>query len=273
MNTIYYQYLLLQLLFLEANPLGLTLVGVKMTQNMVREAAKGYLGTLLAEISNTGYTSAALTRFFMDTRTLHLWVLSASGPEEFLIRALQYASLETTVFSFGSLGKGSASVALGTLRTLAADNLALVIAHNATRIKNVLKLENHLIQLAAHCGHVGKEKCLELLIKIRGGEQNLSPEMISTFKIQLVDRYNAQFVDHGRVIINNVFREHTTRRYLDCCMQKRYALIASKSATTKIIIQNFNPITLGTFICWSWSLGCLGLEPRTNKLKVYYSTD
>lgn len=203
---------------------------------MLKQAGKGYLGTLFAEISNTGYSGIAMTRFFTDTRNLHLWVLSAPTPEVFLIRLLQYTSLETVMVSFGHLGKESASVALGTLRTLGADNLAPVIAYNATRIKNVLKLENHIIQLAASCSSVGKEKCLELLIKIRGGKQHLSPEMVSTFKIQLVDRYNAQFVENCRIIINNVFQEHTTRRYLDGCAQKRYALIASKSAATKIII-------------------------------------
>lgn len=105
MNRIYYQYFFLQLLFLEADPLGLALVGVKMTKNMLKQTTKAYFGTLFAEITNTGYTSLAMTRFFTDTRHLHLWVLSASSPEEFLLRLLQYTSLETTMVSFGHLGK------------------------------------------------------------------------------------------------------------------------------------------------------------------------
>lgn len=75
----------MQLLFLEANPLGIAFLGVQI--------AKGYLGTFIAEIANTGYTRAALIRFLTDTRALHLWVLSAPGPEQFILRALQYASL------------------------------------------------------------------------------------------------------------------------------------------------------------------------------------
>lgn len=150
--------------------------------------------------------------------------------------------------------------------------MAPVIAYNATRIKNVLKLENHLIQLAASCSSIGKEKCLELLIKIRGGEQNLSAEMVSTFKVQLVDRYNAQFTENCREIISNMFQEHTTRRYLSGCAQKRYSLIASRSAATKIIIQNFNPITSGTFLCWVVAgISLVGLAGVVSALIFQYS--
>lgn len=79
MKQLYYRDLFLQLLFLETNPKGLAFLEVQI--------AKGYFRTFVAELANTSETLAALIRFIADTKLLHLWLLSAPGPEQLLIPA------------------------------------------------------------------------------------------------------------------------------------------------------------------------------------------
>lgn len=213
------------------------------------QIAKGYFGTFVAEVSSTGLTQVAWTRFITDTRILHLWVLSARGPEEFLIRALQYVSLENTMISFGHLSNGAAGVAVGTLRSLASDSLASSIAYNTTRVKNILKAEHKIIALSAYCGKVGKEKCLELLAKMRGG---YSESHVLSLPILKDHPYRAQFTKQRKVAINNLFADHTARRYAGSFQQKIHAETISKTAlATKLTIKSVNPITLGSFVGWT----------------------
>ena len=93
-----------------------------------------------------------ILQFGVDTRNLHLWVLSASSSEEFIIRFVQYISLENVGLSFGHIGRGAGAIGIGGFRNLLAQELKTSIAYNATHVKKALGIEKNIIAILAYCG-------------------------------------------------------------------------------------------------------------------------
>lgn len=70
------------------------------------------IGTMLAEVTNSGLRWNLFTQAIIDTRSLHFWILSYTNPQDFLIRLCQYAALEAIGISFGHLKNGAGAIAV-----------------------------------------------------------------------------------------------------------------------------------------------------------------
>ena len=143
----------------------------------------------------------------LDTRRLHLWVLSGASPHEFLLRLYQYVALESAGMAFGHLQHGAGAVMLGGFRNFVSREVGSTIAYNAKHVKKVLEIEKNIIAFAAYCRVHGKEAALALLSKIRGGASS------STQSLVLKPSYYYRFNENCNTIYANIIREHTLRDF------------------------------------------------------------
>ena len=66
-----------------------------------------------------------------------------------------------------------------------------------------------------------------------------------------VHPYRSQFTKQSKIAIDNIFADHTARRYANGCAQKHFISVASTSAVTKVVIINANTTALTSFVGWS----------------------
>ena len=193
-----------------------------------RQLGQVMLGTAGSAVPNSGLSWSLIFQFGFDTRNLHLWVLSASSTEEFIIRFVQYISLENVGLSFGHIGCGAGAIGLGGFRNLVAQELKTSIVYNATHVKKAIGIENNIIAILAYCGTQGKTKCraiLEVIKKLRGGDSILTPVIpvitpIISKPTSSIHPFRVECNAKSKIIIDNMFQEHTTRRCLQGSAQK-----------------------------------------------------
>ena len=159
-----------------------------------------------------------LTQGIVDTRSLHLWVLSYTSPYDFIIRICQYAALETVGISFGHCKNGAGAVAIGGLRNFVAQELAPTILYNSTKIKAITGLEKNAIAIAALVGKKGRS-ILPVVLKLIGGHQ---AESVEPMVLKAMDTQTVPFQKNCKIIIENMFQEQAMRRALQGSGQRIY---------------------------------------------------
>lgn len=83
-------------------------------------------GTAISEVTDNGFNlkKSLFKLALQDTRTYHLWILSAGNdPVKLGVRLLQYSALETVGLSFGHLSSYSVALTVAALRHNIAKNL------------------------------------------------------------------------------------------------------------------------------------------------------
>lgn len=151
---------------------------------------------------------------------------------------------------------------------------------------------------AALGGAVGAKIAMMRAVLARGGGQALIKYFLMPFlkdftivsspcQASLVDSlklhtYNAKFSNQSRIIIQNLFAEHTARRYANSGAQKACVKVTSKAAVTKTVTKIIFDLTpLGCFVSWTIfglasvslvTIGGLMLFQRSERKRFNYVT-
>ena len=174
-------------------------------------------GTALAEFPSTGAKWSLLTQSFIDTRTLHLWVLSSKTRGEFVVRLIQYFSLEVVGISFGHYRGYAAAPIMGGVRNFIAQEVSSAILYNTTHINKLVNIEKNTFAIAALVGKKGRS-IIPTILKLMGGNKELPPVILKTF-----DPRTFRFQNDCNFIIEKMLRDYNMRRVLNGCAQKLYS--------------------------------------------------
>lgn len=232
-------------------------------------------GTMLAEVPNSGLSWSLLTQAIADTRSLHLWVLSYTNPQDFIIRLCQYAALETVGISFGHLKKGAGAIAIGGFRNFVAQELAPTIRFNSPQIKAVMGIEKNTIAIAALVGKKGRS-ILPVIFKLIGGHQD---EYVKPMVLKPLDARTVAFQNDCKIIIETMFREHAMRRALKSSAQRIYnnpSVVSTVVSVTSSSSLNILPIIGWSIFGLTVTAGsvCLALHifQRAERNRYSYET-
>ena len=220
-----------------------------------KQLAKLIAGTMFAEVPNSGLSWNLFAQSIIDTRSLHFWVLSSTNPQDFIIRLCQYTALETVGISFGHLKNGAGAVAIGGFRNFVAQELAPTIACNSTKIQAVMGIEKKAIAIAALVGKKGRS-ILPVILKLKGGYQN---EYVKPMVLKPLDARTVAFQNDCKIIIENMFREHSMRRALNSSARRIYTNPLLVSTVGSASSLNILPIIGWTIFSFTLTVGSVGL--------------
>lgn len=213
-----------------------------------KQVSKLIGGTAVSELTANGLTRNIFIQSFLDTRLLHLWVISSNCPTDFMTRLFYYVALESTGIKFGHLNGGAVAILGGGYRNMIANGLSSEILYNSTQVIKVLDIEKNAIKIAALIGKKGRKILPIVLGIVGGGQEQYASESIIVKPI--LDTRTITFHNNCKIIFQNIVEEHTARRALNGSV--------TKSTVNKILVSTFSSTAakststnLIPFICWT----------------------